>query len=91
MTRTTENGNSINKVKFIFNCQWKKPDAMTAQTNNVRVTLTLPELEEDLVTSLSRPKILQTEKSVGEVLRIRDLLSCAERTSESTSEITDFI
>ena len=27
MTRTTENGDSINKVKFIFNCQWKKPDA----------------------------------------------------------------
>ena len=30
MTRTTENGDSINKVKFIFNCQWKKRDAMTA-------------------------------------------------------------
>ena len=30
MTRTTENGDSINKVKFIFNCQWKKPDAVTA-------------------------------------------------------------
>ena len=30
MTTTTENGDSINKVKFIFNCQWKKPDAVTA-------------------------------------------------------------
>ena len=56
---------------------------------------------EDCVTSFSRPKILQMEKSVSDLLdtgagigrlgnSTRDLLACAERTRKSTSATTDW-
>ena len=61
----------------------------------------LPEPGEDCVTSFSRPRILQMEKSVSDLLetgartarsdnQTRDLLACAERTRKSTSATTDW-
>ena len=69
-------------------------------------TLNLPDLEGDWVISGSRPRILQMEKSVRDLLEtgakdgsptetwfdgsIRDLLTCVLRTRESTRETIDF-
>ena len=61
----------------------------------------LPEPGEDCSTSFSRPRILQMEKSVSDLLETgarmgrlsnstRDLLTCAERTRKSTSATTDW-
>ena len=65
-----------------------------------RENCNLPELVEDCVTSVSRPRILQMEKLVTDLLETgaqggrladtaRDLLACAECTRESTSATTE--
>ena len=73
--------------------------------NLVILKLNLPELGEECVTSFFRPRILQMEKSVNDLLEtgakdgvrtgrlgnsIRDLSACAEHTRESTRETTVF-
>ena len=60
----------------------------------------LPEPGEDCLTSFSRPRILQMEKSVSDLLETsarteglcnstRDLVPCADRTRQSTRAKTD--
>ena len=88
--------NFLVKSSVIFQLNWFIKKVFVKEKEFI-----LPEPGEDCVTLFSRPRILQTEKSVSDLLetgagtagsdsQTRDLLACAERTRKSTSATTDW-